>query len=130
MCFYFDLVSQIHKKIFFNWCLKWLRKKIIFPIIKDFETGWEEAMIFNPMADSWWFSWSLQTKQWRALLLKCDPPVLGSWRCIYMYVDTFVCIYIYIYIYMGRNPLRYRTPTDDQKLYGLIAYKKIFLDMY
>ena len=25
---------------------------------------------------------------------------------------------------MGRNPLRYRTPTDDQKLYGLIAYKK------
>ena len=27
---------------------------------------------------------------------------------------------------MGRNPLRYRTPTDDQKLYGLIAYKKNF----
>ena len=25
---------------------------------------------------------------------------------------------------MGRNPLRYRTPTDDQKLYGLIAYKE------
>ena len=27
---------------------------------------------------------------------------------------------------MGRNPLRYRTPTDDQKLYGLIAYKEKF----
>ena len=94
--FFFQLVSEIT-----------LRKKIIFPIIKDFGTGWEKAMIFNPMADSWWFSWSLQTKQWRALCWSATRLYLGSWRCIYMYVDTLcvlfmwiLCMYICIYIWV------------------------------
>ena len=105
MCFYFDLVSQIHffLKTIFNWCLKWLKKENNFSYNKgfwnwlggshDFQSHGRFLMIFLISSN--------QTVE--GTLLKCDPPVLGSWRCIYMYVDTFVCIYVYIY---GSKPFK------------------------
>ena len=40
---------------------------------------------------------------------RCDPPVLGSWRCTYICVDTYAyiywCICVCIYTYMGWNPI-------------------------
>ena len=131
MCFYFDLVSQIHffLKTIFNWCLKWLKKENNFSYNKgfwnwlggshDFQSHGRFLMIFLISSN--------QTVE--GTFVEVRPAC--TWVLeVYIYIYMWILLYVYMYIYMGRNPLRYRTPTDDQKLYGLIVYKKIFLDMY
>ena len=103
--------------MFFEEFLIYIIKKF-FPIIKNFENDWENTWYsFFVMADSWWFLYSTN----------------------HAVEDTFkVCpTCTWVLVTKGRNPFfGYRTPTDDQKLNGLLLFQFLliliyfFMDMY
>ena len=68
-------------------------------------------------------------------MLESRAPLLAAEAWHLPLVNIYMCI-LNIYVYMGRNPFfGYRTPTDDQKLNGLLLYQiiliiSIFINFY